>query len=91
MNVTPTPAMFKAMSILVTKLAGEEPGKLEKTPAAERRREARREAFDVLHQLVALSMRTGVARYLQEIGLPTREATSIESATADDKPVPTVQ
>lgn len=62
MDVTPTPQMFQAMSAFVDATAGEEPGKLETTPAAEKRRSARRSAFDVLHGLVRLSMREGVRR-----------------------------
>lgn len=90
MNVTPTPAMFKAMSAYVDLACGEAPGRLEKTPAAERRRDARQQMFDSLHRFVALTMREGVRRYLEELGAQTREATSIEVATADNKPIPYV-
>lgn len=88
MDVTPTPAMFRAMSAIVDVACGEAPGKFEKTPAAERRREARTKMFDTLHRFVALTMREGVRRHQQELGAQTQAATSIQVATSDDKPVP---
>lgn len=71
MNVTPSKQMFAAMSAFVDSTIGEAPTDIETTPAAEKRRAARRIAFDFLHDLVRLSMREGVGRYLRERGMPT--------------------
>lgn len=87
MDVTPTPVMFAALERIVDMAVGEAPLKIEKTPAADRRREHRHEMFTILHNLVALSMREGVRRYLQEHGAPVMEATAIETAVGDDKPI----
>lgn len=73
MDVTPNPGMFRAMSAFVDSTVGEAPTAIETSPAAEKRREARRIAFDFLHDLVRLSMRDGVGRYLRERNLPTAQ------------------
>jgi hypothetical protein len=54
--------MFEAMTKITDAMCGEEPGAFEKSPAAEQRRGNRRAMMDMLHHLVALSMREGVAR-----------------------------
>lgn len=62
MDVTPSPAMFRAMSALTDAACGEAPLSIETSPAAERRRESRAIMMDALHRLVGLAMREGVAR-----------------------------
>lgn len=86
MDVTPSPAMYKAMCAYTDLACGAAPGKLETTPAAERCRAARQAMMDSLHRFVALAMREGVRRYQEEMGARTQEATNIEVATADNKP-----
>jgi hypothetical protein len=71
MDVTPTPKMLEVMNKMTDGLIGEEPGKLEKSHGATNRRHARRACMDLLHNLVRLSMREGVRRYLEAQGMAT--------------------
>lgn len=66
MDVTPSPKMFQVMTVLVDSFAGPEPSKLLNGPEANRIREKRRLAYDILHGLVGLSMREGVNRAIVE-------------------------
>lgn len=70
MDVTPSPGMYRAMAAFVDSAVGEAPLAVETTTPANNRREARRVAFDFLHDLVRLSMREGVARYRMARGEP---------------------
>lgn len=62
MDVTPPPKMYEAMVKLTDAVCGEEPGKLEQSTAANRRRANRRLMLDVMHNMVAMAMREGAAR-----------------------------
>lgn len=62
MDVTPTPKMFRAMSVMTDAFCGEEPLAVEKSTTAETRRQIRRTMMDSLHRLVHLAMREGAAR-----------------------------
>jgi hypothetical protein len=62
--------MYKAMCAFVDSTVGEAPTAIEKTRAADDRREARRVAMDFLHNLVRLAMREGVGRHYRERGWP---------------------
>jgi hypothetical protein len=62
MDVTPTPAMLRAMQAFVNATIGDAPGSHETTTPANNRRAARENAMQFLHNLVRLSMREGVAR-----------------------------
>jgi hypothetical protein len=73
MDVTPPPGLYKVMLNLTDAFIGEEPLAIETTRAANDRREARRKMMDILHNIVRLSMRVGVARYRTENGLPVVE------------------
>lgn len=73
MNVTPPDNLYRAMCKLCDHFVGEEPARLETTPAAERRREERRSFMDMMHTFVRLTMREGVRRYCEERGLPMVE------------------
>lgn len=73
MDVTPTPKMLQVMQKMVDGLIGEEPLKLEKSTAANSRRNARKQCMDLLHNLVRLSMREGVRRDREARGMPTVE------------------
>lgn len=74
MDVTPTKNMFAAMTRLADAFIGEEPEEKDKSSGAVKRRIARRKMMDVLHSLVALSMREGAARAFD----PQRTALSRE-------------
>lgn len=73
MNVTPTDKMYEAMQTFVDGLVGEAPTKLEKSTAANNRREARGRAMDWLHSFARLCMREGVRRYRDDLGQPNME------------------
>ena len=64
MDVTPTPKMFEAMQKFTDAIAGEEPGKLEQSVAANRRRQNRAMVIDFLHRFGGACMREGSARAL---------------------------
>lgn len=72
MDTTPNPKMFQAMQAFTDATCGEAPLTVEKSPAAEQRRRARRECMDFLHRFAAACMRDGVGRYLREQGRPTK-------------------
>lgn len=80
MNVTPSPKMFEAMTKFTDALVGEEPGKLETTAAARKRRSERRRVMDFLHNFARLTMRVGVQRYFEERGLATMQDPILPSA-----------
>jgi hypothetical protein len=93
-NVTPTEGMYKAMDHLVTATVGDQPGNKETSSAAHDRRQARRQMFDILHNLVRLSMRIGVARFCEERGIPvvkdSIEPDPVAKAVREDAPVSNV-
>lgn len=66
MDVTPGPQLFHAMSKLVDALVGEAPSTLLVGTAANQIRAKRDMAFEVLHKIVAVSMREGVNRAILE-------------------------
>ena len=68
MDTTPSPKMYEAMSAFVDAAVGEAPTDVESTAPARKRRQQRRAAMDFLHNLVRLSMREGVGRYVRERG-----------------------
>lgn len=94
MNVTPPPGLYKVMAALVDKTCGEAPTDKETTPAADERREVRRAMFDVLHNMVRLSMRVGAQRFCEERGLPVVEdqvkPDPVGKAVRDAQPVSNV-
>lgn len=73
MDVTPTKKMLESMLAFTEAVAGEEPGKHEQSPAANKRRNDRRRVMDWLHNFSRLNMREGVGRYLRARGQPTVE------------------
>jgi hypothetical protein len=73
MDVTPTPGLLRVMEHLTQEFIGEEPLAVETSTAAQNRRAARRMMMDILHNIVRLSMRIGVARYLMAHGKPVVE------------------
>lgn len=73
MDVTPTRKMLESMLAFTEAVAGEEPTKLEQSPAANERRKQRRMVMDWLHNFSRLNMREGIGRYLRERGKPTVE------------------
>lgn len=74
MDVTPPDGMLRAMMKLTDAAIGEEPMTMERSPAAEKRRMARRRMMDILHDMTAMAMRVGAARALKERGFTTIEA-----------------
>lgn len=82
MDVTPTEPMYRVMSYLTDMFVGEEPGKLEKSAPAEKRRADRRAMMDVLHRLVHLSMREGAARAMDPRRQPVVKS-ALDRATRD--------
>lgn len=62
MDVTPSKKMFEAMNKFTDAICGEAPMDIEKSTAANKRRENREMCMDFLHRLVHLSMREGAAR-----------------------------
>lgn len=73
MDVTPTPKMLEAMKAFTNVLVGEEPLKVETTPAANKLRNDRRRVMDWLHNFCRLSMREGVRRDREARKMPTME------------------
>jgi hypothetical protein len=67
MDVTPTPKMLQAMKNLVDATCGDEPSPLLVGPGVSNVRVKRAMMMDVLHSLVALSMREGVNRMVKEV------------------------
>lgn len=63
--MTPNAKMFESMAKFTDAIAGEAPLDIEKSRAAEQRREVRRFMMDYLHRLVHLSMREGAARAMK--------------------------
>jgi len=74
MDVTPTTPMYRVLAIMADKFIGEAPLKIETSPAAMKRREAREEFMATMHQFIAMTMREGARRAFEERGLPTVEA-----------------
>lgn len=66
MDVTPTDKMFRAMQHMVDVLVGEEPNPLNRSAGANARRIKREGCMNLLHDLVAISMREGVNRAVRE-------------------------
>lgn len=62
MDVTPPPKVFEAMVKFTDAIVGEAPLEIERSAAANKRREDRAMCMDFLHRLVHLSMREGAAR-----------------------------
>lgn len=67
MDVTPNKKMLIAMMKMCDASIGEEPSELDVSAVANGRRVKRRHMMDLLHQMVALSMREGVRRKVEEI------------------------
>lgn len=67
LNTTPTKKAFEAMSKFVDGVIGEAPSKLDHSPSAARRREAREMAFGFLHRMYSLAMRHGHAAAHEEM------------------------
>lgn len=67
MDVTPPDKLFQAMSKFVDALCGPNPSTLEVSRAAQETRMKRAMAFDILHGIVAFSMRVGAQRKMHEL------------------------
>lgn len=66
MDVTPSKLMFTAMSNLVDATVGGAPVAVDNSTGANERRIRRQWMFEILHQLVAISMREGVNRAIRD-------------------------
>ena len=89
MDVTPNNLMFAAMSKLVDLSAGEDPQLMDQSQGALDRRVKRAMMFDLLHQLVGISMREGVNRAIMDArarlyGPRDAEDRSAQAKAADD-------
>jgi hypothetical protein len=80
MDVTPTNKMHEFIMKTCDAVIGPAPGKLETTPAAERRREARENFIAGQYTLIRLAMREGVARDRRAQGLPVEKDQIIPAA-----------
>lgn len=74
MNVTPTDAQYSAISSMCDAFVGEQPLAVEVSRAANARREMRNVFMDLMHKMVAMSMREGARRAFEERGIPTAPA-----------------
>lgn len=74
MDVTPTEPMYRAMQAMADSLIGPEPLRVEKSGAANQRREKREAFFELMHRFVAMTMREGARRAFEERGMATTAA-----------------